>query len=427
MLRSTCHALLLLLIACRPATDDGPAGAVTVRDSAGVAIVENHRPILPDAAWQLTPEPVLSLPDSVATGGAPFVREAKRLSNGDILVLGMGGVRWLDSTGGLIRTIATQGEGPGEFKSPGGILVLPGDTVLVDDEAVYAMKTARWAPDGSYLDEQRVDGEKFNALGHWVECLQPRLPDGSRLGCQHDPNIPVTATNRPSLTAEGGWSDPGPGLLRQLKRRYVVSPTLDTAYPLGLDMGIESYGVDVGGRTQFVLHPLHAWTRVAFGGQPLRIAIATNPEWRVEVWTTTGRLERVILLDGGRSAATPREQAIGDSLMREQELRRARDTIATEKVLAQVPTPDSTAGIMDMAVAPDGHLAIARGGLFAAGFPITIDFIDPSGRWVASKQLPARWRLLDFGRDYLLGVRYDEDDLPHVEMYGLRRQQMGAN
>ena len=252
------------------------------------------------------------------------------------------------------------------------------------------MKTARWAPDGSYLDEQRVDGEKFNALGHWVECLQPRLPDGSRLGCQHDPNIPVTATNRPSLTAEGGWSDPGPGLLRQLKRRYVVSPTLDTAYPLGLDMGIESYGVDVGGRTQFVLHPLHAWTRVAFGGQPLRIAIATNPEWRVEVWTTTGRLERVILLDGGRSAATYREQAIGDSLMREQELRRApvipsRPRRYLPRCRHRIRPPESWTW-------RSPRMVISRsfaGASSPPGFPITIDFFDPSGRWVASKQLPA--------------------------------------
>lgn len=421
MLRFPVVALLLLAAGCSAASEAIPTEAVTVRDSAGVEIVENHHPILAADAWQLTPEPVLSLPDSVATGGAPYLYDARRLKSGDLLILGADGLRWLDSAGRLVRIVATKGEGPGEFRSAGQLLVLPGDTVVVNEGAVWAMKTARWSPQGAYLGEERVDLERFGTLGRWTECQMPLLPGGSRLGCQFDPTIPTTATNRPNQVIAEGWTSPGPGLLRQFRRFYVVPPALDTAYPLGLSIGIESFGVDIGGNTEFVMHPLHARTQVTAGGRPVRIAIATNPAWEVETWSTGGQLQRLIRLDGGRHATTREEREASAHLLRQQESRGTRDPARLEQLLAAVPSPDSTPGVLKLVMSGTGELAVIRGGLWAEGFPITIDFFDPSGRWLATKEMPARWRLLDFGEDYLLGVRQDEDDLPHLELYGLKR------
>jgi len=54
--------------------------------------------------------------------------------------------------------------------------------------------------------------------------------------------------------------------------------------------------------------------------------------------------------------------------------------------------------------------------------PSRFDVFDRSGRWLGELALPPRTRLLDVGRDYLLGVRLDDDDVPHVEVYRLHRQ-----
>lgn len=421
MLRSPVAVLLWLAAGCSAASDASPTQAVTVRDSAGVAIVENHHPMLAADAWQLTPEPILSLPDSVATGGLPYIRGARRLADGSILVAAGSAVRWLDRDGHLVRTIAGEGQGPGEFRDISELL-LRGDTVILSGFS-NQRKLSLFDPEGRLIREEPLDLDRFRALGRWGECQSLVLPDRSRIGCQYDPSIPLSATNRRNHVDEHGMSSPGPGLLRQLHRLYVTSPALDTAYALGIDIGIEQFGVDLGGgRETFITHPLHARTALASGGNPPRIAIATNPAWRVELWTTTGTLERVILLDHGRSATTPRMKTVGDSVMRLWELRNARDTIAAENALAQVSTPDSLPGVLSLAMDDQGFLAVTRGGLFVTGFAITIDFFDPAGRWLASADMPPRWRLLDFGEDYLLGVRYDEEDLPHLDLYGLTRK-----
>ncbi len=35
--------------------------------------------------------------------------------------------------------------------------------------------------------------------------------------------------------------------------------------------------------------------------------------------------------------------------------------------------------------------------------------------------MPDRFRLLDVGDDYLLGLQFDEDDVPSLVVYGLER------
>lgn len=46
---------------------------------------------------------------------------------------------------------------------------------------------------------------------------------------------------------------------------------------------------------------------------------------------------------------------------------------------------------------------------------------DLTGQWVADCVLPARFAPMDIGRDHVLGVSKDEDDVERVTMYALNR------
>ncbi|MEO8479323.1 MAG: hypothetical protein ABI542_06775 [Gemmatimonadota bacterium] len=410
-------AFASLLVACS-GRGNGASTSVT-RDSMGITIVENPAPVYPEGEDAVAlGEPVVSLDDSIATGGQPYIGDAMRLANGDFLVAAGSEARWFDPKGMLLRTIGGSGEGPGEFRGIQKIL-LRGDTVILSGYS-NTSKLAFFGPNGSHIRDELLDRDRFQALGRWAECQQLVLPDGSRLACMVDSTIPLSATNRASTIDDRGWSSPGPGLLRQMHRLHLVTAALDTTYPLGIDIGLEQFGVDNGGGdVSFMMHPMYARTLVAFGGTPLRVAIATNPEWEVQLWTPQGHLERIVRLTNGRRVPTAEEIGTASRLLREGELSRSRDTAATLKAVAAVPTPDSLPGILALAMSRTGELAATRGGVWAEEFPTIIDFFGADGRWTGMRVMPARWRLLDFGPDYLLGVRYDGDDLPHVEMYKL--------
>ncbi len=49
------------------------------------------------------------------------------------------------------------------------------------------------------------------------------------------------------------------------------------------------------------------------------------------------------------------------------------------------------------------------------------DVFAPDGKLLASVSMPARFRLMQPGRDYVLGVWKDESDVEHVRMYRLER------
>ncbi len=131
-------ALLVGLTACGGG-DGGPSAAShpepTVRDSAGIRIVENALDGLP--LWTVSPDPLLRIG---ALEGAEAetlyqVNDIDRLSDGSWLVANGSTeeVRVFDADGGYVRTIGRRGEGPGEFVSLSSVFVLPGDTVAVWD------------------------------------------------------------------------------------------------------------------------------------------------------------------------------------------------------------------------------------------------------------------------------------------------------
>ena len=116
--------------------DDAPAPAeATVRDSAGIRIVENANGSLP--RWTLAAEPLLSIGalDGAEAETLYQVNDIERLADGSWLISNGGTeeVRVFDASGAYLRTMGRRGEGPGEFVSLSRIFVLEGDSVAAYD------------------------------------------------------------------------------------------------------------------------------------------------------------------------------------------------------------------------------------------------------------------------------------------------------
>ena len=122
-------------MACRQDEQSTTEFASLVRDSAGIRIVENARPLegsrLP---WRIGPEPTVSI--GVADGEEPYmlhgVIDATRLSGGGIAVANEGSeeVRVFDARGVHLVTFGGRGEGPADFRSLWRIEPWPGDSIL---------------------------------------------------------------------------------------------------------------------------------------------------------------------------------------------------------------------------------------------------------------------------------------------------------
>lgn len=412
-------ATIMLLPSC--GARERVAGDATTRDSAGVAIITSGAPAWSTGeGWQVDSVPitVIGADEQDVQQQWQYVQTAARRADGSVVVAIEGSIRLFGADGRFVQTISQAGQGPGEFRYLSQLLPLPGDTLRASDGFGY--QVAWFAPDGALLREERVDRERVSNLGPWSECNTAFLADGSRLGCKLDPSIPLSATNRASKVDEKGWSSPGPGLLRQLRRVWIAAPALDTAFPLGIDAGIEQFGVTLApGMEEFVVHPFHGRSVIASGGSPLRIAIATNPDYRVEWWTPTGTLERIIQRPGARLAPSEADLA-GAQAYLEAQMERM-DPVMRSKVLAEVPTPDSLPAVYGMVVSPAGELLIQRSGLLPSQPTSSWDVFGADGTFLGEIRISGHVRLLAAGTDYLLAIRRTDDDASLVEVYRLRR------
>jgi hypothetical protein len=394
-------AAALWLAACGTG---GSTARATLRDSAGITLVENTTP--DDSAaydWWRLGETMLDIGGEAAGPGQDLYRVsgALRLGDGRVVVANGGTpeLRFFDAAGNLLSTAGRRGEGPGEFQAIGWLSAGAADTLFVFDHRAFRMTLL--GPDGAFLRDFVVGGAATAAVPFG------RFADGAwaaRLFLTLTPNEIAQGLHRPDLVAvrldgQGNVTD-------TIGRFPGVERWIRVAGAGGQITSVEVV-TPLFGRT-----PYHA---VADGDQ---LIVANQDEPELQVRGPDGALRRIIRTGRAREPITD-----------------AHRNALIEKRLAGTPEAERTARRTALAalpaegtVPPYGALLLDRGGnLWLADWD---DGLGPAGRWtvysadgrgVARIALPERFTPYDIGDDWILGRELDALDIEHVRLCRLAR------
>lgn len=389
-------ALLLSAAACDARA---PASKHTVRDSAGVRIVESHAPAwAPEDAWRVDAEPILSLG---AVDGPPELSFARvlgayRLAAGDLAVFDgtANELRLFDAGGRHVRSVGRAGDGPGEFQRviAAGIL---GDTVWLYDRAAGRL-TFVHGRSGSF----RVASVEARNLGLGSA---GSLEDGS-LVLVADVALTDAVEERPPA----GFHRWGAAYLR-------IGPqgrTLDTILQVPGTERLLRYG----NGTIELLRPLFART-VSHATRGNEIVYGDQERYELRMYGAGGTLQRVT-----------RRTDVGLSLMDEayraavEERVRAAPEPARpglRRLYESVPPPATRPAYARLLVDPHDALWVQDWSVDgeATGWSV----FDSTGAWQGVVTFPPRFRPTHIRSAEVVGVWQDELDVEHVRVHGLDR------
>jgi len=385
----------LVCVATFTACGADPQAHSTTRDSAGVVIVESLQPQwVQDQGWHLSADPILQIGRADGAPALQFhrVEGAVVLPDGRIVVAdaGSGEIRFYDEAGGFLSSVGGVGDAPGEYRQITGLGAGPGDSLWVFDFGLRRFTVL--SSDGSTVRTISVGGalSSVGAVG--------RLPDGS-------------------FVVKENWSSHTHGSARHGLVRKPVAVAL-----LGAD-GVELDTIaTVAGREVFLSAedgravmsaPLFARTSSAAMGDGA-VHIGDQTTFEVLRYSPNGTLQQIIRVPGADlELTTSAAQQLKDELLaREPEPRRAMMRTHLEE-MALPPTRPAY-----------GSLALdALGNLWAGEYarypavPRTWTVFTATGELLGEVTVPDRFKVLQIGADWLLGVGRDELDVEYVRVY----------
>jgi len=415
--RSSPTALLALLIihaatACSDGTPMTDEWDGEVRDSVGITIVDNFGTPLwaPGEEWSLSQ--VLKIgsigddPD-YAFGAVGVVA---LLSDGRIVVAdGIARhLKFFQADGSYERTVGRAGSGPGEFGDLSGILVLPGDTLLVAD----------W-------QNQRVS--RIGPQGTWLGSLRVPREDGFPWHMEIGPSGMIATILDVYFLLIG--DQPLPTAVVQLDPAFSVADTLLLLPP-------EGFYSRAGGEPRFRYHSGSPDFCLRSNGGPVS---GHGERYELRLHSDEGVLERIIRLSRPRVPFTDQDQAVVLGRVAAVFTERGRPPGAIAQRQSRTRFESTYPAFGSIHCGPGGSVwlqrlrpwsslaedELARMGI--AGTPPTapeFDVFDASGRFMGVVQVPSRFQLHDFRGTVAYGVWLDELDVPYVvglRIDGLRR------
>ena len=382
------------------ARDLPPKPTASVRDSAGITIVENRG----DArraklAWRLGDTPTVDIGGRSSEG--PYrVVEATRLGDGRIVVASAGAnaLELYAPDGRHLRTVGRTGGGPGEFRTLFWVGRLPGDSIAAWDAAIGRLSV-------------------FTPAGDFVRAVTPRTPLGlfpQAAGVFGDGRILIAIRS----------ADAGLGSGVRVQRDDVSYVALDgrgEVQPIGRFPGTEML-LSGGAGGGLVMRPLpfgRQTVAAASGGQ---VYVGTGDRFELRGYEPSQRLRTIVRAEHAPvpvTGAAIRDYrrtlvtlgAEGDARFRQQQAR----------MLEQAPYPKQMPPFTDLEVDADGNLWTRDSGAPAARVARWTVF-SPDGRLRGSVEIPASVTVREIGRDWLLGTVLDDDQVEHVRVYALVRQ-----
>lgn len=426
--------LALLLPGC---SADGPGGTsvstasgVTVRDSAGIRVVENHDSAwTEETRWRLADEPdfvIGSFDGSVPGTDFGDVVQARAMGEGVVVTdVTTPGFRIFDGTGAFVEQLGRRGDGPTELQYAIEWDVLGEDTIVVwalTKTIVFdrsSGEAASYAP-----GEPPVEADTFEGLGAafgWM--VRGWFEDGS-----------YVMLNNPDPRG----ADPG---FTEVRHKIEwMRPEGEYAGPLGAVTMQRLYTTPDG---DLVPIPFQTLGQIATGGMHLWHAFADSLFEVRRISTETGGIDRLLRLSVPPTevdeAMTERLRAFEDRQMeqlREQMGDQFSDEMLEEmersmaEMRASQPDARFAPLIVGLRPLPSGHLLVDlpdwewRFGLnqlmigqIPSDARARFAVFDPDGRWLGTLEAPAGLAVTDVTDAHVVGYRKDEFDVPYVERW----------
>lgn len=392
--------------ACAGESSQQSESGVTVRDSAGITIVENHTPAWGiDQGWKFAEEPDLTI--GVLDGPAEYTLDAPRpygLSDGRILVADFGtrDLRYYSPTGEHLRTVGGEGSGPGEFERLASVFILRGDTVLAFDPSLARV---------TVLDE----------LGDLVQTVSLERPaEVAGIDFNGPLNGSLWAISMESIAPDSSgirrrWTEVG--LFGTDGIRQVVLDTVTTR--LQLIREVESPRVVLMVALWFA--PLGS---AAAGGD--RVYVTDGDKFEVRVYGTDSHLERIIRLDTTQQPIT--DDDIDAYMIRLEEQFERFDT-QTDFRAAFLELNEEAVRRSRMRPAIRGMMVDSSGYLLIVPWSApwdpaaAIKVFDLEGRWLGDVNVPEGHTVTYFGEDYALATWKNELEVSFVRRFQLKRSE----
>lgn len=388
--------MFAIVFAAACAGDAGWRGVV--RDSAGVAIIEN-----PDAP--VTPQPV-TVRESLRIGSADgrtetqfgLIASVDVTTDGRIVVLDQQNhqVRVFSPDGEFLQAMGRAGSGPGELSAFAvAAFAGPGDTIVVADPG---NRRFQWYADGVPA------GGPAMALPAGMAPNRFALLPGLRVVCMA---VGVPTPEQPQVRDN---------LLVRLTRSGAIA---DTLRRMPGSRTIE-FRDGVARFTAYVAEPV--WALADDG----TLYSAMSDRWRIEQRDSTGALRRVITRDHAPQPVTQADRLAFLNLLRRTLRAQNADPMVIEQMVDGMSFADAYPAFAYFMPGPRGTLWVQRirtaqdamqdGVAYDAAEvgSASWDVFDAEGRFHATATLPPRFTPLATRGDRLYGVWRDDLDVQHV-------------
>jgi hypothetical protein len=394
-------ATLAMAFAC---SDQAPPhGAASERDSAGVAILDvvTHR-VDSTRLLRLSGEPVLEIGSADEATGALVngVTRVARLSDGRIMVVSAATQQLLffSEGGELLRSAGGRGGGPGEFQMIVHPLVIPADTIVATDFMLNRL---------TVLDSSAALVKTFNIrIPDSSPRLRARLQDGSYL---------VETGKNAMYVSEGTGLKWDLGSLVHLDsagnviRQVLEWPAAETFVAGGV-AGMAAMAAPFGRSNPLVI-------------ANDQIVIAMGERYELRYHDMDGTLRRIV-----RRSHEPRPVTDDDiAAYKARYLESARDPGAARDLLAVLEFPNTHPAFGRVEADLTGNVWVqAYRSSDATGDNVWSVF-GPDGSLLTDVVTPERFRVMEIGSDYVLGVWRDDLDVEYVRMYSLIKSTSKAS
>ena len=399
------RALATLSLALVTSCDrtDGSRSTSTVRDSAGVTLVESTRPLWTATdAWRVDSALVVVGAEEGGPGQQLHrVTGAVRLGDGT-LVIANGGSRELyryDSEGRFLGAFGKIGDGPGEFRALTWIGRALGDSILAWDRGASRITV-------------------FSAAGVYARDYRPTLTaNPMTLEGQG-----VVGRGRILLTTGASFisADGTAGVQRQPITAWIIDSSGAELRAIGPFAGRAVF-LGPGRQANTITRlPVPLGASTLFTAGPERVHVVDTDAFEIRTYGIDGRLARIVRrphtaipLQPSDVAAAIEAELVG--LPPSEEIR-----AGMRAGLERIPPPALLPAVRSLRSDSEGNVWV-QAGYRPTATESAWSVFDSTGRWLGDIAMPAAQQILEIGADYLIASDRDDLDVERVRVLRLRK------